>query len=59
MITYKDKPDGDIAVLLDGKVIGHIECFQRGYRYVPKAGKKHAGEVFDSVAKVKKSLESD
>jgi hypothetical protein len=52
MITYKE----NIKVYLEGKPIGTIKQIKTGYQYCP-AGRK-GGDILDSVAEVKQSLES-
>ena len=63
MITY-GIPTGTTSnktvawVKLEGKLIGHIERVDGGFQYFPK-GHKTGGKVFDTIAKVKHSLEYD
>ncbi len=45
-----------ITVTLDKKVVGEIRHVKGGFQYFPKGGKT-GGEVSDTVAKVKRSLE--
>lgn len=47
-----------VTVRLDGKVVGTIQQVEGGFQYVPK-GKKDGGEVFGSVAAVKRLLEAE
>lgn len=70
MITYHEDPQGKgpgIVVRLDGRTVGAIMKVQRrpatptsaggeGWAYRPKGGL--LGEVFPTVAQVKKSLEA-
>ena len=66
MIEYQyteGKPNADVKVRLDGKVIGEIrrEVFplpNGGWRYFPK-GWKVGGELFSSLGKCQKSLSSE
>lgn len=59
MIKYK-KDNTNIAVLLDGKIVGSIRPVAGGYRYFPRGkGEKFAGEVFKTIQQVKESLESE
>ena len=48
-------------VYLDGKHIGDIKPVAGGFCYYPKSasGKAPAGEVFATVAEVKRSLEAE
>lgn len=71
MITYQEDPQGKgpgIVVRLDGKIVGSIMKVQRkpatpssgygdGWAYRPKGGL--LGEIFPTVAQVKKSLEGE
>lgn len=54
MITFKETH----VVYLDKKIIGTIEQVDGGYQYVTKC-KKHRGEVFQSVAAVKRDVIGD
>jgi len=68
MITYENqngKKDSrgnrqwGIDVRLEGKIVGVIESVAQGFRYVPKGRKKLAGEVYPTLAAVKRSLEAE
>lgn len=54
MITYEIK----VEVYLDNLYVGYIGKDFGGYRYFPK-GQKEGGQVFETIEKVKKSLEAD
>jgi len=58
MITYRQMGADRVAVLLDGKVVGHIIPKMDGFQYMPK-GSKNGGEIMKSVGAVKKSLETE
>ena len=58
MITYKDSNDGTISVYLDGKLVGKIHEHARGFRYYP-TGAKTGGDIYKTIAEVKRSLESE
>lgn len=57
MITYIEKPYG-IIVRLDGKRVGTILKDPDGYYYLPY-GSTTKGQVYSTLAEVKRSLESD
>jgi len=56
MVTYKQIAGDRIAVILDNKVVGHINQKGDGFQYVPKASKM-AGVVHHTIDAVKASLE--
>lgn len=58
MIEYlytEGKPDADVKVRLDGKVVGTIKKEIDGWRYYPK-GQKVGGDLFKSLSLCQKSL---
>lgn len=61
MLSYKHLSETRITVLLEGKVVGHINhtgdaVYRQGWHYVPK-GMKSGGDVFGTLAACKESLE--
>lgn len=46
----------DIDVRIDGKIVGEIKSVATGYFYKP-TGSRKTGEVFETLAAVKRSLE--
>jgi hypothetical protein len=49
-----------LKVRLDGKIVGAIHKVEAGYRYIPKGVcEQCGGDIFDTVAKVQKSLTED
>lgn len=64
MITYENQNgkkirgvrSWDINVRLDGKIVGEIKSLYTGYGYKP-TGIRNIGEVFETLADVKRSLE--
>lgn len=63
-ITYKTigpNAQRGLHVYLDGRKVGTIkraDGFREKWQYFPSRS-KHGGQVFDSIAAVKKSLEGD
>lgn len=57
MITYKPVGADRLAVVLDNKVVGHINPKGDGFQYVPKGSPKMAGLVYKTIDAVKASLE--
>lgn len=55
VIKYEKFLGGE-RVYLDGKFVGVIQSCKDGFFYQPKAG-RDAGEVFETVNRVKRSLE--
>lgn len=56
MIKYEFNGNHEYRVLLEGKRVGTILSKEgKGWWYKPKNGQP--GEVFDSLAKVKRSIE--
>ncbi len=55
MLSFKDTKTG-LAVYLDGKKIGTIMAWFTRFRYVPNAGTRYAGDPYDTVAEVKRTL---
>ena len=62
MLTYIQTANKSTIVKLDGKPIGEIHKTAEGFQYTPKGkrpGSTWSGEVMETEAKVRKSLESD
>jgi hypothetical protein len=56
-ISYRESPGRSIAVVVSGRVVGHIYETKGGHVYAPK-GSTLRGNTFPTVADVKRSLES-
>lgn len=59
-LTYEyteGKPNADIRVALEGKIVGTIKKVATGWQYVPKGSKK-GGEIFPTASACQQSLKT-
>ena len=59
-ITIKTKTGANtsIPVMLGRKRVGHIRSMELGFAYYPKGASRFSGCAFDTIEKVKQSIEA-
>ena len=58
ILTYREKPNGDVKVYLGTKFIGTIERVKKGWCHFTHPN-RHSSEAMQTLAEVKRSLESE